>query len=108
MIEVKHRISDETLFTSSTAIDLASAVKEAVKAKMDLEGANLEGAYLRGANLGGADLEGADLEGAMVKLGCFWGIEAEALAAIEAKYGAESVYTVQMALACKIVKGART
>jgi hypothetical protein len=41
----------------------------------------------------------------MVKLGCFWGAEAEALAAIEAKYGAGSDYAAQVALACKIVKG---
>jgi hypothetical protein len=205
-IEIKHRLSGETLFTSSTATDLASAVKEAVEANANLEGANLscanleganlscanlegaylrgaylrganlscaylrgaylscanlscayleganlrgaylEGAYLRGANLScayleganlrgadliGANLRGADLEGAkriysfgpvgkearigyavahadgaMVKLGCFWGAEADALAAIEAKYGAGSAYAAQVSLACKIVKGA--
>ena len=129
-IEIKSRLSDETLFTSSTATDLASAVKEAVKTKT-----NLEGAYLRGANLEGADLEvaylrGAHLRGAkriysfgpvgrearigyavahgdraMVKLGCFWGAEADALAAIEARYGAGSDYAAQVDLACKIVKG---
>ena len=145
-IEIKHRVSGETLFTSNTATDLASAVKEAVKTKTNLEGANLEAANLRGAcleganleganleaaNLRGADLEGAYLEGAkriysfgpvgrearigyavahgdsaMVKLGCFWGAETDALAAIEAKYGAGSDYAAQVALACKIVKGA--
>ena len=63
-IEIKHRLSGETLFTSSTATDLASAVKEAVEANAYLRGANLRGANLRGANLEGADLEGANLRGA--------------------------------------------
>ena len=136
MIKIKHRVSGETLFTSNTAIDLASAVKEAVEANAYLKGAYLEGAYLRGAYLEGANLEGANLEdaclegakriysfgpvgreahivyavahgdSAMVKLGCFWGAEADALAAIEAEYGAGSDYAAQVALACKIVKGA--
>ena len=151
MIKIKHRVSGETLLISNTAIDLASAVKEAVKTKTNLEGANLEGAYLYGAYLRGAylrgaylrdanlegaylrdaNLEGAYLEGAkriysfgpvsrearigyavahgdsaMVKLGRFWGAEVDALAAIEAKYGAGSDYAAQVALACKIVKGA--
>ena len=130
MIKIKHRVSGETLFTSNTAIDLASAVKEAVEANAYLKGAYLEGAYLRGAYLEGANLEDACLEGAkriysfgpvgkekhigyavadgdsaMVKLGCFWGAEADALAAIEAEYGADSNYAAQVALACKIVKG---
>ena len=131
MIKIKHRLSGETLFTSNTAIDLASAVKEAVETNAYLKGAYLEGAYLRGAYLEGANLEDACLEGAkriysfgpvgreahivyavahgdsaMVKLGCFWGAEADALAAIEAEYGAGSDYAAQVALACKIVKGA--
>ena len=131
MIKIKHRVSGETIFTSNTAIDLASAVKEAVEANAYLKGAYLEGAYLRGAYLEGANLEDACLEGAkriysfgpvgreahivyavahgdsaMVKLGCFWGAEADALAAIEAEYGAGSDYAAQVALACKIVKGA--
>jgi len=195
MIKIKHRVSGETLFTSNTAIDLASAVKEAVEANAYLKGAYLEGAYLRGAYLEGANLEGANLEdaclegadlkgayleganlrganlrgayleganlrganlrgaylrgaylrgayleganledaclegakriysfgpvgreahivyavahgdSAMVKLGCFWGAEADALAAIEAEYGAGSDYAAQVDLACKIVKG---
>ena len=91
-----------------------------------LRDANLEGAYLRGANLEGAYLEGAKRiysfgpagrearigyavahgDSAMVKLGRFWGAEADALAAIKAKYGAGSDYAAQVALACKIVKGA--
>ena len=110
MIKIKHRLSGETLFTSNTAIDLASAVKEAVEAN-----AYLEGAYLEGANLiysfGPAGKEKrigyavAHGDSAMVKLGCFWGAEADALAAIEAKYGAGSDYAAQVDLACKIVKG---
>ena len=102
----------------------------------NLEGANLSDANLGGASLGGANLKGANLEGAnlcgaehvysfgpigeekrigyavthasgvVVKLGCFWGAETDALVAIEAKYGAGSNYAAQVALACKIVKGA--
>ena len=162
-IEIKHRFTGATLFTSNTAIDLAGAVKEAVKSGVNLSGAYLSGENLSGANLsgaylsradlsradlsradmGGADLSGADMGGAnlgranlsrvnlgganriysfgpigeekrigyavaydggaMVKLGCFWGTEPEALARIIVKYGVDSDYAAQVALACKIV-----
>ncbi len=185
--EIKHRHTGETLFASNAAIDLAGAIKEAIKTTnlggaylyganlraadlrganlrdanlrgadlyganlrdanlrgadlsganlrdadlrdADLRGADLYGADLRDANLGGADLGGANLgganlvysfgpigrerrigyavahaDGALVKLGCFWGTEAKALAAIEAKYGVNSDYAAQVELACKIV-----
>ena len=60
-IIIKNRFTGDALFTSNTAIDLAGAVKEAVKSRADLSGANLSGAYLSGAYLIGADLSGADL-----------------------------------------------
>ena len=89
----------------------------------DLSGANLSGAYLSRAYLSGAYLSGAGRiysfgpigeekrigyavahdGGAMVKLGCFWGTEPEALAKIIIKYGDDSDYAAQVALACKIV-----
>ena len=98
----------------------------------DLGGANLSGAYLGGAYIGGANLSGAYLGGALgifafgpignekrigyavadgkgganVRLGCFWGSTAEAVAAVREKYGSDSDYAMVVALACKIVKGA--
>ncbi|MGB0817797.1 MAG: pentapeptide repeat-containing protein [Candidatus Puniceispirillaceae bacterium] len=95
----------------------------------DLEGADLRGADLRGADLEGAYLEGADLEGAnslvsfgpvgkkgrigyvvqhektiMVRLGCFWGSEKEAIAAVSKKYGSRSGYAGILRAACKVLK----
>jgi hypothetical protein len=192
-IEIKHRITGKTIYTSATATDLRMAVEEAVfyGARLygaslngaslygaslngaslngvslngaclygaslngvslngaSLNGASLYGASLNGASLNGASLNGASLNGAslygarlngacldgarlngakgifsfgpigaekrigyavahfggaMVKLGCFWGSEAAALAAISVKYGPESDYAAQVALACKIV-----
>jgi hypothetical protein len=101
--------------------------------KADLFAANLFAANLRGANLRGADLTGASLSKAdlrrakgiisfgpvgddgrigyavnhgthaMVQLGCFWGTEKEALAAIKEKYGARSSYAALVRAACRIV-----
>jgi hypothetical protein len=47
------------------SVTLGEAVKQAVKARADLQGAYLQGAYLRGADLQGADLRGAYLQGAL-------------------------------------------
>ena len=91
-----------------------------------------EGGYranLYGANLSGANLSRADLSGAvgvvsfgpigndrrigyavrhsryvMVKLGCFWGTEEEALAAIAKKYGPRSKYASLVRAACATLK----
>ena len=63
-IEIKHYFTGEVLFTSNTAIDLAGAVKEAVKSRANLSRANLSGANLSGANLSGANLREANLRGA--------------------------------------------
>ena len=63
-IEIKDRFSGKTIFTSNTAIDLAGAVKEAIKSGANLIGADLRGAYLIGAYLIGANLIGADLRDA--------------------------------------------
>ena len=116
VFEIKHQYANAVLFISSTAIDLASAVKEAVKLETNLCGANLEGANLCGAEhvysfgpIGEEKRIGyavTHASGVVVKLGCFWGAETDALVAIEAKYGAGSNYAAQVALACKIVKGA--
>jgi hypothetical protein len=64
MIEIRHHLSGQTLFTSNTAIDLAGAVKEATKVRADLSGAGLSRADLSRADLYGANLSGADLSGA--------------------------------------------
>ena len=48
-IEIKHYLTGAVLFTSNTAIDLAAAVKEAVKIGANLSRANLSGANLIGA-----------------------------------------------------------
>ena len=79
--EIKSRWSGTVIFTAyieadesaSASINLGLAVKEAVKARAylsganlsgtDLSGANLSGAYLSGANLSGANLSGANLDG---------------------------------------------
>ena len=58
---IKNRWTGADLYTSNTAIDLAGAVKEAVKARANLSGAYLVGANLAGAELGGANLSGANL-----------------------------------------------
>ena len=67
-IEIKSRFADATIFTSNTAIDLAGAVKEAVKSRANLAGADLTLADLAGANLAGANLARADLTGANLAL----------------------------------------
>ena len=74
--EIKSRWSGTVIFTAyieadesaSASINLGLAVKEAVKARAnlsgaDLRGANLSGAYLRGTDLSGANLSGANLSG---------------------------------------------
>ena len=70
--EIKSRWSGAVIFTAyieadesaSASINLGLAVKEAVKARAHLSGADLSGANLSGANLSGANLRGADLRGA--------------------------------------------
>lgn len=114
MITIKHKTTGDVLLE----IDAP-----------DLSGANLRCANLCGANLCGANLYGADLHSAkgvysfgpigeekrigyavkhdnkvMVKLGCFWGPEDEAVRAVSAKYGQDSVYVRQVTLACDILK----
>jgi hypothetical protein len=39
----------------------------------------------------------------MVKLGCFWGAEESALAAIAKKYGDNSAYAALVVAACRVV-----
>ena len=63
-ITIKHRDTGAALYTSNTAIDLASAVAEAVKANANLARASLAGANLAGANLARAYLARASLAGA--------------------------------------------
>ena len=70
--EIKSLWSDAVSFTAnieadesaSASINLGLAVKEAVKARAYLSGADLSGADLRGADLRNANLFGADLSGA--------------------------------------------
>ena len=83
--EIKSRWSGAVIFTAyieadesaSASINLGLAVKEAVKARAylsgadlsgaDLRGADLSDAYLRDAHLSGADLSGANLSGANLR-----------------------------------------
>jgi hypothetical protein len=110
-----------------TANDLP-AILESHRSWLQNEGgskANLSGANLYKADLSGAYLSGADLSGAknvmsfgpvgeerrigyavrhdgiaMVKLGCFWGTQKDALAAISKKYGPRSKYAALVRAAC--------
>jgi hypothetical protein len=100
--------------------------------RADLSGANLHRADLSGAYLSRANLHRADLseaigvfsfgpigetcrigyavdsaDGVMFALGCFWGNEKEAIAAICEKYGPKSNYEAQVKLAAKIIKAAK-
>ena len=93
-----------------------------------LYGASLDRASLYGASLKRASLYGASLYGArgivsfgpvgcerhigfavchdkiaMVQLGCFWGSEEKAIAAIIEKYGAGSTYEALVRAACRVV-----
>jgi len=72
MIEIKHRFTNDILF-SFEGESLKYAVVEAVSKKAnlycaDLYGANLRVADLRGANLRGANLRVANLRGEKLKL----------------------------------------
>ena len=76
-IEIKHRWTDDVLYSSAKGKTLRDAVIEVVASGANLKGADLSGAYLSGANLKGADLSnanlsyaylsGADLSGADLK-----------------------------------------
>lgn len=92
--------------------------------RANLRGADLWGADLRRADLGGADLRGAlsimsfgpvgkerrigyvvkHEECIMVKLGCFWEPELDAVKAIKAKYGESSNYQLLVYAACREVE----
>ena len=91
---------------------------------VDLRWANLSGANLRNADLRWANLSGAEGitsfgpvghcgrigyavkhdAGTMVQLVCFWGTEAEAVLAINEKYGSDSAYAALVQAACRVVK----
>jgi hypothetical protein len=64
MIELLHKHTGVVVFRSESATTIPEAVKEAVRLRANLGGANLRGADLGGANLGGANLRGAYLGGA--------------------------------------------
>ncbi len=85
---IRNRWTQAIIYTAQSATTMATAVIEAVAAKVqlvdayleglkapygaylrgaDLRGADLRGAYLRGAYLRGADLSGADLSGAYLR-----------------------------------------
>ena len=72
IINILNRFTGEVLFSAEIeckpdeppSVKFGLAVRVAIKARANLEGANLEGANLEGANLAGAYLEGAYLEGA--------------------------------------------
>ena len=68
-VEIKNRFTGAVITTAEVGIGLnagvklGAAIKVAVKARVDLAGANLAGANLALANLAGADLAGANLAG---------------------------------------------
>ena len=61
-IEIKH-VDGRILFTSTTAADVKTALKEAIAAGSDLRGSNLSYSDLRGSDLRGSDLSYSDLSG---------------------------------------------
>lgn len=117
------------------SLKVGLAVKWAIANRADLSGADLYGADLSGADLSGANLSGVNLDGAdlygakniisfgpvggvgrvgvatlresktMVQLGCFWGTEKEALAAIRKKYGPRTTYAALVKAACAELRG---
>ena len=72
IINILNRFTGEVLFSAEIeckpdeppSVKFGLAVRVAIKARANLEGANLARAYLAGANLKGANLAGANLEGA--------------------------------------------
>ncbi len=67
-IEIKHWITGSLLFEYEAEDNtIMTTVKEAVRLKKDLRGADLTGAYLTGADLRGAYLTVADLRGAYLR-----------------------------------------
>ena len=66
-VEIKHRYTNEVLFSCDVPDDVASglhmrnALEKATASSANLSGANLSRADLSGANLYGANLSGADL-----------------------------------------------
>jgi hypothetical protein len=60
-IEIKHRWTDDVLYSSAKGKTLRDAVIEVVASNANLSNANLSNANLSGAYLSGADLSGADL-----------------------------------------------
>jgi hypothetical protein len=63
-MKIRHRYTNEVLFTAEEAANMVDALKQAIKAGANLYGANLYGADLEGSNLKSANLYGADLEDA--------------------------------------------
>jgi hypothetical protein len=63
-IEIKHRWTDDVLYSSAKGKTLRDAIIEVVASGANLISANLNGANLSGANLNGANLSGANLSGA--------------------------------------------
>ena len=63
-IEIKHRYTDEVLYTCEDAVDMRDAVEKAAALKVNLSEANLDGANLYEARLDGANLDRANLGGA--------------------------------------------
>ncbi len=66
-VEIKHRYTNEVLFSCDVSDDVASglhmrhALEKATASRANLSGADLSRANLSGADLYGADLSGADL-----------------------------------------------
>ena len=65
MIQIKHRYSNEVMFTSENGNQtLREFVESLIAKRANLSGANLSGVNLSDANLSDADLRGANLRGA--------------------------------------------
>jgi len=67
MIEIKHKITGEIIFTYEGANLSGANLRSADLRSANLSGANLSGANLRSANLSGANLSGANLSGANLR-----------------------------------------
>jgi uncharacterized protein YjbI with pentapeptide repeats len=63
MMQIKHRFTGEVIYESEKKT-IKEVVIEAVRKRINLEGADLRRANLERANLEEANLEGADLRGA--------------------------------------------
>lgn len=116
--DIKGRFTGGVKFTAKIdcseytpeSLKVGLAVKWAIANRADLYGADLYGAknIISFGPVGGVGRVGvATLRESktMVQLGCFWGTEKEALAAIRKKYGPRTTYAALVKAACAELRG---